>query len=611
MKQMKISMKVLIIIFAILLVTVLGLVIYIKKNKKVNENNEQQISERMSENISKTDINKSEDDLEYNELDDIYRIKGDDYTLLYRNEYESDTSYSEKIFYLDEESKENMKSKFDVLDAGEVLNIGAFDGEFIRVRFDQDVDEYEISLAYMQQEEFYNCATNKFIKKAFDKDGNEIKMPKLDFTRNKLNVPSELSYIYALFDITTDEGEEYIIGMYDEVLPENNSNIVLITTVLKKENAEIDIYNEKQVKEFWEQYANYQVEENSRANKSEDRKDYEEITINGETYYHRLTSKKWKGKYHQDDYHTASPNNKEEVVSYDDYISYIDELNSSSDKKIKNYYKNEDLNYIILSYSNGHSWCEMELIDCLEEDNQIIIYGDEDISGVMGSGSGFLIVIPTNMPVGTPIQYRECYSTNEISNLENYGTTQTQINIEKPIIYLYPTEETNLSVKLLKEKNITCSYPRYKKEWNVLAKTNGDLIDLKTNRKLYSLYYESESEIDFKVEDEGFVVKGEDTIKFLEEKLAILGLNEKESEEFIVYWLPKLESNKYNYIRFATIDEINENMPLEINPSPDSIIRVLMTYKGLDKPIEVKEQKLFVPDRTGFVAIEWGGTEIK
>ena len=128
---------------------------------------------------------------------------------------------------------------------------------------------------------------------------------------------------------------------------------------------------------------------------------------------------------------------------------------------------------------------------------------------------------------------------------------------------------------------------------------------------MYSLYYESESDINFKVDNEGFVIKGEDSAKFLEEKLAILGLNEKEAEEFIVYWLPRLEANKYNYIRFATLDEINANMPLEINPNPDSIIRIMMTFKGLDNPIDVKEQKLVTPERNGFVAVEWGGTEIK
>lgn len=59
------------------------------------------------------------------------------------------------------------------------------------------------------------------------------------------------------------------------------------------------------------------------------------------------------------------------------------------------------------------------------------------------------------------------------------------------------------------------------------------------------------------------------------------------------------------------MDEINKNMPLEINPNPDSIIRVLMTYKKLNRPINVIEQQLVTPERNGFVAVEWGGSEIK
>ena len=165
-------------------------------------------------------------------------------------------------------------------------------------------------------------------------------------------------------------------------------------------------------------------------------------------------------------------------------------------------------------------------------------------------------------------------------------------------------------MKLLNPERITCSYPKYVDEWNVLAKPNGDLIDLDTGRNLYSLYYESEMVVDINVTNEGFVIKGEDSAKFLEEKLAVLGLTEREAEEFIIYWLPKLESNKYNYIRFATDEEINNNMPLEINPNPDTIIRVLMTFKGLENPIEVEEQKLETPERKGFTAVEWGGTEI-
>ena len=93
--------------------------------------------------------------------------------------------------------------------------------------------------------------------------------------------------------------------------------------------------------------------------------------------------------------------------------------------------------------------------------------------------------------------------------------------------------------------------------------------------------------------------------------MAVLGLTEREAEEFIIYWLPKLECNKYNYIRFASIDEINEYMPLDFSVKPDSLIRVLMQYNGLDEYMEVTEQKLETPERTGFVEVEWGGSEIK
>ena len=180
----------------------------------------------------------------------------------------------------------------------------------------------------------------------------------------------------------------------------------------------------------------------------------------------------------------------------------------------------------------------------------------------------------------------------------------------KPIIYLYPTEVTEITVKLGYKNKLTASYPVYVNGWNVIANPDDTLIDKDTGRELYSLYWEGKHTEPINMK-EGFVVKGEDTVKFLEEKLAILGLNDKEAEEFIIYWLPKLQENKYNYIRFASIDEINQNMPLEFSKEPDSIIRVLMQYKALDKPIEVYEQVLETPSRVGFTVVEWGGTIIK
>ncbi len=181
---------------------------------------------------------------------------------------------------------------------------------------------------------------------------------------------------------------------------------------------------------------------------------------------------------------------------------------------------------------------------------------------------------------------------------------------KKPIIYLYPTSETNISVKLGAPERLTHSYPKYSDGWNVLAQPNGDLKDLKTGRNLYSLYYENESIAHYQVQEDGFVVASADVADFLEDKLALLGLNEHEAEEFIIYWLPELEKNEYNYIRFATAAEIAKDMPLSVSPTPDTTIRVIMTYKGLSAPINVKEQQLTPQTRSGYTLVEWGGVKI-
>lgn len=179
----------------------------------------------------------------------------------------------------------------------------------------------------------------------------------------------------------------------------------------------------------------------------------------------------------------------------------------------------------------------------------------------------------------------------------------------KPMIYLYPKEKTEVTVQLKNSDNLTTTYPKYNKDWQVTAYPDGTLIDEK-NRSYYGLYWEGKNHY-AKVEEDGFIVKKEDSISFLEEKLSLLGLTEREANEFIIYWLPKLEENKYNYIRFETKEEIEKYMPLEVTPQPDTMIRIVMNFKPLKETIKVKEQKLETPIRTGFTVVEWGGSIIQ
>jgi len=48
--------------------------------------------------------------------------------------------------------------------------------------------------------------------------------------------------------------------------------------------------------------------------------------------------------------------------------------------------------------------------------------------------------------------------------------------------------------------------------------------------------------------------------------------------------------------------------PIRIFPKPETVIRVLMKYRGLDDKIQVEPIEIKTPDRRGFVVVEWGGS---
>ena len=307
------------------------------------------------------------------------------------------------------------------------------------------------------------------------------------------------------------------------------------------------------------------------------------------------------------------------------YQLYIQSLS-----QLEHYILNSNDNYTILIYDNMKK---------LLDDDKYARWYSHLISGIINYHLGGSITDSSwkvNSSSSNKIIIDDMYSIY-LDKIDNYGGIRFKIILEnekfdickeydftsdrfnevtdtsevaKPIIYIYPKKETNVSVKLGNSEYLTCTYPKYTDEWNVKSEPNGNLEDLDTGRKLYSLYWEGicPKEYNYENAKEGFIIEGEKTAEFLEEKLEILGLNEREAEEFIVYWLPQMEKNKYNYIRFETKEEIDKEMPLEIEPKPDTIIRVLMDWKALGEKIEIKEQKLEKANREGFTVVEWGGS---
>jgi hypothetical protein len=179
----------------------------------------------------------------------------------------------------------------------------------------------------------------------------------------------------------------------------------------------------------------------------------------------------------------------------------------------------------------------------------------------------------------------------------------------KPVLYLYPSQKQAVSVKLnLTTHRIIHPYPTYENGWSVIANPDGTLTNTKTNKQHYCLFWETEGAPFMQKITSGFVIKGDETADFLEQKLKILGLNDRETNEFIIYWLPQMENNAYNAIYFAT-NEYEKESALEISPKPDTQIRIMMMWQPLTEKTNLPEQILPpTPARKGFVAVEWGGT---
>lgn len=212
---------------------------------------------------------------------------------------------------------------------------------------------------------------------------------------------------------------------------------------------------------------------------------------------------------------------------------------------------------------------------------------------------------PTEAPTEAPTE--TCTDGEIHYPWDDYG--DNMIVPEKPVIYLYPRVETDVEVKLDFEGTLTCTYPEYNNGWRVTARPDGTLIDKATGKEYSYLFWEGVADTEYDM-SRGYVVKGEETADFLEDILAEMGLTPKEYNDFIVYWLPRMQNNRYNLITFQG-SAYTDSAPLTVTPTPDSILRVFMAFKALDEPIEIEEPTLTRFKREGFTLVEWGGAEVR
>ncbi|MDP2946541.1 MAG: hypothetical protein Q8N88_00355 [Nanoarchaeota archaeon] len=176
------------------------------------------------------------------------------------------------------------------------------------------------------------------------------------------------------------------------------------------------------------------------------------------------------------------------------------------------------------------------------------------------------------------------------------GTT-----VKKPAIYLYPTQDFQISVKLIVNGQITKTVPEYKNIWNVFATKEGVI-----ENKYDYLFYEAKLN-KIKLPEEGWIIKYGDLESWLDTNLIKLGLNEKEKSQFKEYWLVELPKSNYYEIKLLENSFLNENMQLSINPKPDIVIRLNFYFKPIKEEKVLEEPIISTPQRNGFTVVEWGG----
>ncbi|MBY9007816.1 MAG: hypothetical protein KGD63_13825, partial [Candidatus Lokiarchaeota archaeon] len=105
----------------------------------------------------------------------------------------------------------------------------------------------------------------------------------------------------------------------------------------------------------------------------------------------------------------------------------------------------------------------------------------------------------------------------------------------------------------------------------------------------------------------GWCIQYKSLENWMDMKLIELGLNKKEKEEFEEFWLNFLPYANYYIIKLTSIEYLNTNMGLYIDPIPDVVIRVILIFEPSQSPLFLEEPAITSPTRTGFTVVEWGG----
>lgn len=203
------------------------------------------------------------------------------------------------------------------------------------------------------------------------------------------------------------------------------------------------------------------------------------------------------------------------------------------------------------------------------------------------------------------ISFLIVFSCNKDTGIitEPSNSDTTYVGVKKPNIYIYPSEFIELDVNLNFPQGgfVVESIPEYNDGWHVVVDTSG-LI----NNEFRFLFYEVQVPNLFQHE-KGWIIKKENLSNFFRDNLSKIGFLNDEINDFIEYWIPRLDSATEYLIYPQYQEEISSVIELSFSEDPESLLRLFYVIKENSNQIGyLQTPKIPEFKRKGFTVVEWG-----
>ena len=216
----------------------------------------------------------------------------------------------------------------------------------------------------------------------------------------------------------------------------------------------------------------------------------------------------------------------------------------------------------------------------------------------------------------TVVQYD--FKSQHLVEIDFFGQSSKQsIHVRKPVVYCYSDKPITVNLNYDFKSDLVFSYPEYNDGgWDIELDKEGVMYE---GQNYPYLFWEGQTDhLNYEFQEnsvEGYFIKTDTLISFLENTLIAYGLNQNERADFITFWGPEMIGSPYAFVQFREGDWYDtEIASLKVSHKPESMLRLFMMYSPLEfeslGELDIQEPTIPPFKRGAFTIIEWGGADL-